>query len=188
LRDRADCQSLGAAECPRKGLLCSPTAMPSRADRGLIRPGGCSVRVGRIDASGRVTDRAIAFALGWREGERLTPTASPGVVTARREAGGMVTVPIRACIAIPAVLRRRCGLWAGDRVLLAAVPSHGPPWPGSRPRRPPHLVLDCSRTRRISRPRTVVAAALAPSSFSPSSVFVLKSRRLRRSMLSPMYA
>ena len=30
--------------------------------------------------------------------------------------------PARACLAIPAVLRRRCGLRAGDRVLLAAVP------------------------------------------------------------------
>ena len=77
---------------------------------------------GRIDASGRVADRAITCALGWREGDRLTLTASPGVVTARREAGGMITVPARACLAIPAVLRRRCGLRAGDRVLLAAVP------------------------------------------------------------------
>ena len=77
---------------------------------------------GRIDASGRVTDQAISCALGWREGDRLTLTASPGVVTARRDPGGMVTVPARACIAIPAVLRRRCGLRAGDRVLLAAVP------------------------------------------------------------------
>ncbi len=43
-------------------------------------------------------------------------------MVARRDPGGMVTVPARACLAIPAVLRRRCGLRAGDRVLLAAVP------------------------------------------------------------------
>jgi len=41
---------------------------------------------GRIDASGRVTDQAVSCALGWCEGDRLTLTASPGVVTARREA------------------------------------------------------------------------------------------------------
>jgi hypothetical protein len=76
-------------------------------------------------ASGRVTDHAVSCALGWREGDRLTLTAAPGVVTARREAGGMVTVPARACVAIPAGLRRRCGLRAGDRVLLAAVPGAG---------------------------------------------------------------
>jgi hypothetical protein len=80
---------------------------------------------GRIDASGRVADQAVGCALGWREGDRLTVTASPGVVTARRDPRGMVTVPARACLAIPAVLRRRCGLRAGDRVLLAAVPGQG---------------------------------------------------------------
>ena len=80
---------------------------------------------GRIDASGRVADHAVGCALGWREGDRLTVTASPGVVTARRDPRGMVTVPARACLAIPAVLRRRCGLRAGDRVLLAAVPGQG---------------------------------------------------------------
>jgi bifunctional DNA-binding transcriptional regulator/antitoxin component of YhaV-PrlF toxin-antitoxin module len=80
---------------------------------------------GRIDASGRVADQAVGCALGWREGDRLTVTASPGVVTARRDPRGMVTVPARACLAIPAVLRRRCSLRAGDRVLLAAVPGQG---------------------------------------------------------------
>jgi hypothetical protein len=44
------------------------------------------------------------------------------VVVARRDPGGMITVPPRPCVAIPAALRRRCGLRAGDRVLLAAVP------------------------------------------------------------------
>jgi hypothetical protein len=88
----------------------------------LSVPANVVYGIGRIDASGRVTDRAIGCALGWREGDRLTLTASPGVVTARRDRGGMVTVPARACVAIPAVLRRRCGLRAGERVLLAAVP------------------------------------------------------------------
>jgi hypothetical protein len=78
---------------------------------------------GRIDASGRIADRAIISALGWRRGDRLTLTASAGVMTARRDPGGMVTVPARPCIVIPAALRRRCGLRAGDRVLLAALPA-----------------------------------------------------------------
>ena len=55
----------------------------------------------------------------------LILTADAGVVTARRDPGGMVTLPLRACIAIPAALRRCCGLLPGDRVLLAAVPSAG---------------------------------------------------------------
>ena len=41
---------------------------------------------------------------------------------ARRDPGGLVTVPARPYIVIPAALRRRCRLRAGDHVLLAAVP------------------------------------------------------------------
>jgi hypothetical protein len=77
---------------------------------------------GRIDASGRVADRVTIAALGWRGGDRLTLTAEAGVMIARRDPGGMVTVPARPYIVIPAALRRRCGLRAGDHVLLAAVP------------------------------------------------------------------
>jgi hypothetical protein len=78
--------------------------------------------IGRIDASGRIADRAVTSALGWRGGDRLTLTADAGVVTARRDPGGMVTLPGSSYIAIPAALRRRCGLRPGDRVLLAALP------------------------------------------------------------------
>ena len=78
--------------------------------------------IGRLDASGRIADRAVTSALGWCGGDRLTLTADAGVVIARRDPGGMITLPGRAYIAIPAALRRRCGLRPGDRVLLAAVP------------------------------------------------------------------
>ena len=77
---------------------------------------------GRIDASGRVADRATIAALGWRGGDRLTVTAEAGVMIARRDPGGMVTVPSRPYVVIPAPLRRRCGLRAGGHVLLAASP------------------------------------------------------------------
>jgi hypothetical protein len=77
---------------------------------------------GRIDASGRVADRATIAALGWRGGDRLTVTAEAGVMIARRDPGGIVTVPARPYIVIPAALRSRCGLRAGDYVLLAASP------------------------------------------------------------------
>jgi len=77
---------------------------------------------GRIDASGRVADRAITGVLGWREGDRLTLTAAAGVVVARRDPAGMVTMPAKPYVAIPAALRRRCGLRAGDRILLAVFP------------------------------------------------------------------
>ena len=79
--------------------------------------------IARIDASGRICERAIIAALGWAGGNRLTSTADAGVVTARRDPGGMVTLPASGYITIPAALRHRCGLEPGDQVLLAAVPA-----------------------------------------------------------------
>ena len=111
-----------------------PAAARPAGQRGRARgplplarpPAGAPVAVvyalGRIDDSGRVIDRAVTGALGWRGGDRLTLTAEGGVVLARRDPGGMVTLPDRPRVAIPASLRRRCGLGPGDPVLLAALP------------------------------------------------------------------
>ncbi|HEV3287460.1 MAG TPA: AbrB/MazE/SpoVT family DNA-binding domain-containing protein [Streptosporangiaceae bacterium] len=78
---------------------------------------------GRMDEWGRVADRAMITALGWQPGDRLTLTAAAGVVIARRDPGGMVTMAAKPYLVIPAALRRRCGLRPGDRVLLAAFPA-----------------------------------------------------------------
>jgi bifunctional DNA-binding transcriptional regulator/antitoxin component of YhaV-PrlF toxin-antitoxin module len=108
-RDRAAAGSL------RRLPLAAVPEVPSAA-------GGVLYGFGRIDASGRVADRAITSALGWRPGDRLTVTAAAGVVLARRDPGGPVTMPAKPYVAIPAALRHRCGLEPGDRILLAAVP------------------------------------------------------------------
>jgi bifunctional DNA-binding transcriptional regulator/antitoxin component of YhaV-PrlF toxin-antitoxin module len=78
--------------------------------------------IARMDASGRICERAVITALGWAGGDRLTFTADAGVVTARRDLGGLVTLPASGYITIPAALRRRCGMEADDQVLLAALP------------------------------------------------------------------
>jgi hypothetical protein len=78
--------------------------------------------IARIDPSGRICERVIITALGWAGGDLLTFTADAGVVTARRDPGGMVTLPASAYITIPAALRRRCGLEPGDQVMLAGLP------------------------------------------------------------------
>src|SRR5271165_1057174 len=70
---------------------------------------------GRMDESGRVADRAMISALG----DQLTFTAAEGVVIARREPGGMVTMASKPYLVIPAALRRRCRLRPSDRMLLA---------------------------------------------------------------------
>ena len=95
--------------------LASPVPVPSL-------PEDVVYGIARIDSSGRICERAIITALGWAGGDLLTFTADAGVVTARRDPGGMVTLPARAYITIPAALRRRCGLKAGNQVLLAAHP------------------------------------------------------------------
>jgi integrase len=85
-------------------------------------PEGVVYGIARIDSSGRICERAIITVLGWAGGDLLTFTADAGVVTARRDPGGMVTLPASGYITIPAALRRRCGLGAGDQVLLAGLP------------------------------------------------------------------
>ena len=51
---------------------------------------------GRIDMAGRVADRAVISALGWRRGDRLTLTAEAGVVEVLhryRTGGGALRLP-----------------------------------------------------------------------------------------------
>ena len=86
-------------------------------------PGDVVYGTGRMDESGRVADRAMTGALGWQPGDRLTFTATAGVVIARRDPAGMVTMPAKPYLVIPAALRRRCGLRPGDRMLLAVFPA-----------------------------------------------------------------
>jgi hypothetical protein len=85
-------------------------------------PDGVVYGFGWMDSSGRVADRAMISALGWQPGGRLILTAAAGVVIARRDPGGMVVMPSKPYLVIPAALRRRCGLRPGDRVLLAVSP------------------------------------------------------------------
>jgi hypothetical protein len=47
----------------------------------------------------------MTSALGWQPGDRLTLTASAGVVIARRDPAGMVTLPTKPYLVIPAALR-----------------------------------------------------------------------------------
>ena len=99
-----------------------PLTVPPAAAR---PPFGRDVVYGlaRVDRSGRVADRTVTGALGWRGGDRLTLTAEAGVVVIRRDPSGLVTLPPRSCVPIPAALRHRCGLLPGDPVLLTAVPA-----------------------------------------------------------------
>ena len=114
-----------AARSRPRGTAALVRTLPLAAPPELV-PARCADVVyglGLIDASGRVADRTVTCALGWRGEDRLTLTGSAGVVTARRDPDGLAILPPRHCIVIPATLRYRCGLLPGDPVLLAARPA-----------------------------------------------------------------
>ena len=114
-RARPGSRERGRPATPRRLPIAAAPEVPAVPDDVLYG-------FGRMDESGRVADRAMTSALGWQPGDRLTLTAAAGVVTARRDPGGLVTLPAKPYIVIPAALRRRCGLRPGDRVLLAVFP------------------------------------------------------------------
>ena len=75
-----------------------------------------------IDDRGRITDRVIVRALGWPAGLRLDICESDGILTVRAAPDGAYQVTAHGHLRLPAALRHRCSLAAGDRVLLAADP------------------------------------------------------------------
>ena len=101
---------------------------------------------GRIDASGRVADRATIAALGWRGGDRLTLTADASVMIARRDPGGMVTVPARR--ARPGQRQVVAALAAGE--LVDRVLGDAEQWPRPLTRdQPERAVHHCGWVRVV---------------------------------------
>ncbi len=75
-----------------------------------------------VDDRGRIADRVVLRALGWSAGQRLTIAETGGMLTVHTDPAGDHQVTNQGHLRIPAPLRHRCGLTAGDRVLLAADP------------------------------------------------------------------
>jgi hypothetical protein len=76
-----------------------------------------------VDRSGRVADRTVTGALGWRGGDRLTLTAEAGVVVVRRDPSGLVTLPPGPASRSP----RRCGTAAGCSPATRSCSPRSPP-------------------------------------------------------------
>lgn len=94
--------------------------IPFAAREGSLRYG-----MGRIDASGRVSDKSMLAALGWRIGQCLTIAAIGTAAVVHPDPDGLFLVPGSRYVVLPAPVRRRCGFSRGDRVFLAADPVHG---------------------------------------------------------------
>jgi len=81
--------------------------------------------VGRVDASGRVTNTDLVRALGWQAGDKLEVVTALGGIVILASPDGLFSVPHKPRIVIPAAARRLHGISPGDHVLLAAAPEFG---------------------------------------------------------------
>jgi bifunctional DNA-binding transcriptional regulator/antitoxin component of YhaV-PrlF toxin-antitoxin module len=81
--------------------------------------------IGRVDASGRVTNRDIVAALRWQPGDKLEIILTSGTIVIRVSSDGLFSVPQKPRIVIPMTARRRHAIESGDHVLLAAAPDYG---------------------------------------------------------------
>ncbi|MFF1612922.1 hypothetical protein ACFVYA_34575 [Amycolatopsis sp. NPDC058278] len=78
----------------------------------------------RIDRAGRAHDQQVINAAAWQPGETVEVIATTHAVVFRPHPNGLLKVAPTRCVAIPAAARRRFGIKAGDRVLLAAIETH----------------------------------------------------------------
>jgi bifunctional DNA-binding transcriptional regulator/antitoxin component of YhaV-PrlF toxin-antitoxin module len=81
--------------------------------------------VGRVDASGRVTNTDLVRALGWQAGDKLEVVTALGGIVILASPDGLFSVPHQPCIVIPAAARHQHDIGPGDHVLLAAAPDYG---------------------------------------------------------------
>jgi hypothetical protein len=115
---------------PRQRIAEGDSASPSLGRQSLPLPSLIPGRASRliyglaaVDDRGRVADRIVMRALGWQAGLRLAIAEAGGVLTVRADPHGTCAVTGQGYLRLPAVLRHRCALAAGDRVLLAADPA-----------------------------------------------------------------
>ena len=76
-----------------------PRPMPLSHLPRLPRETSMLYTIGRVDPSGRVTNRGITDALQWQPGDRLAMTLTPSAVVLYPAPDGLLRVPPRPCIA-----------------------------------------------------------------------------------------
>lgn len=83
------------------------------------------IGVAAVSHSGRVRDRVLLDALGWRSGDRLGLRVADSTVLIHRQPGGTQTVNARGQVFLPAGVRAMLGIGDNDRVVLVADPAAG---------------------------------------------------------------
>jgi len=79
--------------------------------------------IGQVDDSGRVASHIVA-ALDWQPQHGLELILAGSAIILRASPDGLLSVPPRPRIIIPATARRRHAIKPGDHVLLAAAPEY----------------------------------------------------------------
>jgi len=111
-----------AGQGARTGTVPSRDPLPLAALRAR-RTSSAVYGLAALDCHGRVADRIITQTLDWSAGLRLhIEEAAIGALTAAADPEGAYRITSQGHVRIPAPLRHRYGLGAGDRVLLAADP------------------------------------------------------------------
>lgn len=78
-----------------------------------------------VDCRGRIADRTVIDALGWRPGVRLDVGERCGAITIAADPEGLFALTTQGHVRLPVAVRRWHRLSAGVRVLLVAEPSAG---------------------------------------------------------------
>jgi hypothetical protein len=105
----------------------SPAPLPMMPAPGLpagTAPADLLIDTARLDASGRLTARALLRALGWTPGHRVDIAVTEGVLVVGSEPAGLHLVGDRGELGLPAAGRRMCGIAPGLPVLLVAALPH----------------------------------------------------------------
>ncbi|MGA6205493.1 hypothetical protein ACPESR_12120 [Nocardia testacea] len=105
---------------PVSDSLVTEFAFPATFDD--IAPTDLHCSVTAMDNRGRLAARATVRHLNWAPRQTVSITVQQGVIVIRRAPQGG-QLPASGFVVLPSRIRNRCGLYPGDRVLVAASPS-----------------------------------------------------------------
>lgn len=106
-------------------LPTTPLAPPRVPEPAAPDLGPIIIGVAAVDGSGRVRERTLFAALGWRRGESLDLHVVHNAAVLQPVPHGSVRIDGRDQLALPSGCRTVLGIRPGDRVVLAALPNHG---------------------------------------------------------------
>ncbi|WP_410596507.1 hypothetical protein [Amycolatopsis sp. lyj-23] len=78
----------------------------------------------RVDASGAIASKPTVALLGWRGGTPISFDVRSGLIVVCAAPDAQRRVPAKLNLVLPARIRARCRVTAGDQVLLAALIEH----------------------------------------------------------------